>query len=791
MKSGIHERWLEIERSIQIADPRERNREWGRLRQEFFQQIGGYLDPPEIDISRLASLKDKYKGKRIFVIGNGPSLNRTPLHLLEGEYTFGVNRIHLLYDRINWRPSFYTAVDWRVVPDIAHEINALTGSTFFFEERYRGLLREGEDVYYYTHKDAALDLKNQQRFSTDASLGVRGAGSVVGTAVQLAFHMGFDPIYLIGCDLGYNVPETVTQEGDDVFGTGVKLHLTSTRDDDANHFDPSYFGAGSRWHDPNVERMIRGHKQCLHGVKSNNRRIYNATIGGELDIYERRNFADLFEAPAKVELDQKAGSEDHRENYLTASARVGANMGRAAKLAYLQKISKDRNSPSSDKTMASLRVLDELNQISSINSTDSVDILRSKADLAVGAFTGRADWQQILLPDDCSAEAEHIEGKFVKRIIVSGHDGQVPAEMHIAEIQVPAPGRYLVSIEYSREQAVDAASVSVAPAGAKEGGTTIALGCGSNVFASGEFEATTTAKPFSLVVRNDAAAAPVSIFKIVVCAATKSDNIPLPASSSVKLPTATTEPLSLRDMDKFCSLQNKFAGERIFIMGNGPSLNKTPLELLKNDYVFGLNRISLLFERVSWRPSFFTAFDVRVVPDNAEEFANLDVPYKFFSARYKSLLGERHNHYWHHVRGFYEGFEGCFDPTAPYFGFGGGGTIAVIATELAFFMGFREIYLIGTDVSYSVPETVKQSGDDVFGDGVKLELVSTQDDDENHFDPRYFGEGKKWHSPNVRDMKIGFARSAAYISERGGKLMNATVGGQLDEVERIDFESLF
>ncbi|MEM9748466.1 MAG: 6-hydroxymethylpterin diphosphokinase MptE-like protein [Actinomycetota bacterium] len=260
-------------------------------------------------------------------------------------------------------------------------------------------------------------------------------------------------------------------------------------------------------------------------------------------------------------------------------------------------------------------------------------------------------------------------------------------------------------------------------------------------------------------------------------------------SDAIRPPTR--EPLTVIDIERFTSLRRRFSGERIFIMGNGPSLNRTPLELLEDEFVFGVNRISLLFERISWRPTFYTAFDVRVVPDNAEEFAALDIPYKFFSARYKSLLGEADNHYWHHTKGFYDGFEHCFEPTVPYSGFGGGGTIGVMAVEMAYFMGFEEIYLIGTDVSYAVPKTVIQSGPEGFGDGVKLELESTADDDPNHFDPRYFGAGKKWHSPNVRDMKIGFARAAAYLDRRGARLRNATVGGELDEVERVSFESLF
>jgi FkbM family methyltransferase len=151
----------------------------------------------------------------------------------------------------------------------------------------------------------------QRRFATDASLGIRGAGSVTGAAIQLAFHLGFDPIYLVGCDVSYSIPDTVIQEGPDRFGNGVGLFLTSTRDDDANHFDPRYFGAGRRWHDPNVKRMIEGFQQCRDGAEQAGRRILNATVGGQLEVFERVSFRSLFSRKpvAKPRTDAKPGAQ--------------------------------------------------------------------------------------------------------------------------------------------------------------------------------------------------------------------------------------------------------------------------------------------------------------------------------------------------------------------------------------------------------------------------------------------------------------------------------------------------
>ena len=232
--------WENIEKKSLNVNTPDHDIDWVKLRYDFYSTIGP-IGLNEIDRKRLKALYNKYRGKRIFVIGNGPSLNKTQLNLLANEYTFGVNRIYLLYDKITWKPTFYTIIDRRVIADIAKEVNGLTGSTFFFDEKFRGLLREGEDVYYFgsTLKGTSIE---DQYFSYNALKGVRHSNTVVGYAIQIAYYMGFDPIYLIGCDLGYKVNNSVKQEGDDKFNIGVKFNLESTKDDDPNHFDPTYFG---------------------------------------------------------------------------------------------------------------------------------------------------------------------------------------------------------------------------------------------------------------------------------------------------------------------------------------------------------------------------------------------------------------------------------------------------------------------------------------------------------------------------------------------------------------------
>jgi hypothetical protein len=128
-------------------------------------------------------------------------------------------------------------------------------------------------------------------FSLDVPTLVRTPNTVTITALQLAVHMGFDPIYLIGCDTTYTIPDEVETSGEAVDpGTGERIEgyeITSKCDNDPNHFDSSYFGAGSKWHAPNVRGMIYGYKQSKIMCDRAGVQVYNATVGGALEVFPR------------------------------------------------------------------------------------------------------------------------------------------------------------------------------------------------------------------------------------------------------------------------------------------------------------------------------------------------------------------------------------------------------------------------------------------------------------------------------------------------------------------------
>ena len=244
------------------------------------------------DRKALRSRHNRYQDKRCFIIGNGPSLNNLDLSKLAKEYTFGMNKIFLLYDRIDWRPSFYTLLDWRIGPSVAPHITELADSVKFLPYRFRGLFPKDSSTYWFTTRPVFDDIDDQ--FSPDIAKGIPSKGTILMTAIQIAFFLGFRDIYLIGADTSYTIPESVLQSGPDRFKTGTKLYLESTENNDPNHFDPSYFGKGAKWHDPNVDEMIRQYRNMRKGVEYHGGRIRNATHGGKLEVFERVDFDSLF-----------------------------------------------------------------------------------------------------------------------------------------------------------------------------------------------------------------------------------------------------------------------------------------------------------------------------------------------------------------------------------------------------------------------------------------------------------------------------------------------------------------
>lgn len=244
--------------------------------------------PVTDDSEELAFFYNRYKGRRCFIIGNGPSLNRHNLDLLRDEYSFGVNSFYYKTRETGFRPTFFVVEDSSVMKENRDEIVNYEAPFKFFPTIYRSLHPKQPGTYFFRINRGFYEKSSPNyaipRFSTDATKVLYCGQSVTYINLQLAFFMGFTEVFLIGMDFDYQIPESHKRTGD--------VLLSDT--DDANHFHKDYFGKGKTWKDPKLDRVLMNYRMAKLIYECAGRRIYNATIGGKLEAFDRINYDGLF-----------------------------------------------------------------------------------------------------------------------------------------------------------------------------------------------------------------------------------------------------------------------------------------------------------------------------------------------------------------------------------------------------------------------------------------------------------------------------------------------------------------
>lgn len=228
---------------------------------------------------------------------------------------------------------------------------------------------------------------------------------------------------------------------------------------------------------------------------------------------------------------------------------------------------------------------------------------------------------------------------------------------------------------------------------------------------------------------------------------------------------------------RLADLNGMFAGKRCFVMGNGPSLLKCDLGLLKNEVTIASNAQYLSWDTMGFVPTFLTVEDRLVAEDRADELCALERPTKIFPRDLLYCLRRSKNTIFiNFIRDYrpFPQFTSDFGKVVYW-----GGTVTMLNLQLAYYLGCQEIYLIGFDHHYKVPNDVKDY------------VITSEEDDVNHIHPSYFGKGYRWHDPNLARMEQSYAEARRFLDQKQVLVRNATVGGHLEIFERIDYETLF
>lgn len=225
-------------------------------------------------IHMLQALKDTHKGERCVIIGNGPSLNKTDVSKIKDEYTFGLNRIYLAFEDWGFETSYLLTVNDLVIEQCAEDLQKLSMPRFF-AWRARKWLKPQENLHFlYTTYTGP-------RFAKNVSGRVWEGATVTYSALQLAYHMGFSTVVLIGVDHSFaskgKANETVVSQGDD-----------------PNHFNPKYFGKGFRWQLPDLDMSEVAYQLAKEAFEADGRQVLDATIGGQLQVFPKVDFDTYF-----------------------------------------------------------------------------------------------------------------------------------------------------------------------------------------------------------------------------------------------------------------------------------------------------------------------------------------------------------------------------------------------------------------------------------------------------------------------------------------------------------------
>lgn len=211
------------------------------------------------------------------------------------------------------------------------------------------------------------------------------------------------------------------------------------------------------------------------------------------------------------------------------------------------------------------------------------------------------------------------------------------------------------------------------------------------------------------------------------------------------------------------------------MIGNGPSLKDCPKELLEKYPTFGSNKIFLL----PFSPTYYAIIDFDMLHDCTEVIASgiahvkLDgyadydlcefTPGEVFLPKGVPIPGSNqmnvviHDAFSHDINQFVSM----------------GGTVTYALLQLAFYMGFETVLLVGVDHKYSAANGGKP-GSKFLANG----------EDEDHFHPEYFKEGRVYNRPELEGTSYRYRQADQIYKANGRRIINLTPDTALDAFEK-------
>ena len=105
-------------------------------------------------------------------------------------------------------------------------------------------------------------------------------------------------------------------------------------------------------------------------------------------------------------------------------------------------------------------------------------------------------------------------------------------------------------------------------------------------------------------------------------------------------------------------------------------------------------------------------------------------------------------------------------------------TVVYTAIQIAVYMGFKEIYLIGVDHHFHT--SMNSKGEIIVDHSAK-----------DYFSDKYNEDKENLYIPNTDLSTLSFIAAKEYADSHNVKIYNATRGGKLEVLPRVSFDSLW
>jgi len=270
---------------------------------------------PKIPTRNIVELQNKHKGARMFLIGNGPSLNKTNFELVKDKLLFGCNGLFVGLKYFNIMPQYYMVSDSRMWEWYDNKFLKLDTDLILGADAWTRIRRGNEikrykrppyhlpsrnvnDMLSYMlidkenfqlvdmagnmHRNTYVDYNNKKRFSRDLAIGTYCGGNVMIDMLQVAYCMGCSKVYLIGCDFNF----------EDFMDKNAALHFYDETLEHNKHVHKMF----THYKDANYNHFKYTRKCfefCDKVYKENGREIIDCTVGGKLGVFKHKTLEEV------------------------------------------------------------------------------------------------------------------------------------------------------------------------------------------------------------------------------------------------------------------------------------------------------------------------------------------------------------------------------------------------------------------------------------------------------------------------------------------------------------------